>query len=361
MLEGEQAPQGSLDVPSSPPKKFKFDSGRPEDPRLPSRFSDLQLPGQPSMSDDRGHVMMSQPELNALLGAESLVNRAPVSSQGSGPMDYLRRPHDSFGAAGAKVSHGEGGPQHTEPASWYSEPTGQWAEMIHPQGQSAARGPHPGQVPTPATSGGQSWNRLDGQSVTAHSGQQTFSTAGHRPGEMGPLHASHHAHQEGSCQPHAMVHGQSQHQFQMYPAALPAIESAAWPVRTPQIQQQQQQQQIRFPSVTDFNPADFHAFAASPSGGAWGMDRVVSGTQQVWDSASSAGSYSTESDGSDCEAQVMFEGHLEEPSLANAGNASCPDQDVPQMQMMSRENDDGDGSRSLWLMPSSDQARQRKS
>ena len=345
MLEGGQSHQGSLDVPSSPPKKFKMDSSRPADPSIPSRFSDLQMPGQSDMSNDRDHVMMSQPGQNALLGAESLVSRAPVRVQCNGYSDFPRSQCDSYDVAAGVFSHAEVEAQHAEQDSWCSAPHGTYEhrpDMAHSQGQLAASGPHQGQVP--ASAGGQFWDRLKG-----HNGQQTLSAAGYQPDGMESQHASH-AYQEGSYQEQALTHGQAQHQHQPegYPAALFATQTAAWPVQIPQIQQQQQrqpqqqqqQQQIRFPSVTDFNAADFHSSVASPL--CVGMNRVVSGTQEAWDSATLAESYSTGTEPSECEEQVMYEGHLEEPQRINAGNAGWPRHNVPQVQMMSRETEIGD-------------------
>lgn len=340
MLQGGQSHQGSLDVPSSPPKKFKMDSSRPADPSIPSRFSDLQKPCQPGMSNDRDHVTMSQPGQNALLGAESLVSRAPIRVQSNAYSDFLRSRHDSYDAAPGGVSHPEVQAQHAEQDSWCSAPQGtseHRADMVHSQGQLAASGPHQGQVPATAPAGGQFLDRLEGQNR-----QQTLSAAGYQPDGMELQHASH-AHQEGSYQEQALAHEQAQHQHQGHPAALFAMHTAAWPVRTPQVQQQQQrqpqQQQIRFPTVTDFNTADFHSSVVSPL--RVGMNRVVSGTQEVWDLPTSAESYSTESEASECEEQVMHEGHLEEPQRINAANAGWPKHDVPQVQMMSRDTDNG--------------------
>ena len=336
MLEGEQSHQGSLNVPSSPPKKFKLGSSRPVDPSIPSRFSDFQMPGQPGMSNDREHGMMSQPGQNGLLGAESLVSRAPIRVQSNGSTDRPRSQHDPYDVAAGGVTHAEVEAQRAEQDFWCSAPQGtseQRADMMHSQGQVAASGPHQGQAPEIAPAGGQFWDRLDGQN-----GQQALSTAGYQPDEMPSQHASH-AYQESSYQAPALAHEHAQHHRQRHPAALFATQTAAWPVRTPQ-EQQQQQQQIRFPSVADFNPADLHSCAASPPG--VGMNQNVSGTQAVWDSPPSAESYSTECEASEFEEQVMFEGHLEEPKTINAGNAGWPEHDVPQVQMMSRKTDDGD-------------------
>ena len=335
MLEGEQSHQGSLDVPSSPPKKFKLDSSRPEDPNMPSRFSDLQMPGQPGVSRDRDHVMMSQLGHSGLLAAESLVSRAPVRVESNGSADYSRSRHDSYDAAARGFSHVEVETQHAEHDSLCSAPpgtSGHRADMVQSQGQLAASGLDQGQVAGTAPAGGQVWDRLDGQSA-----QQTFSTAGYQPDGLDPQHASH-AYQEGIYQAQALAHEQVQHEHLKYPAALLATQTAAWPVRTPQIQQQQQQQ-IHFPSVTDFSPADFYSSAASPP---VGMNRVVSGTQEVWDSPTSAESYSTESEACECEEQVMYEGQLDELQRINAGSGGWPKHDVPQIQMMSRETDDRD-------------------
>ena len=329
MLEGEESHESWLDVPSSPPKKFKLDSSRPEDTSIPSAASGLQLPCQPGMSHDTGHVMMSQPGQKALLGAESLVSRAPVGAEGNDPNDYTKGRHVSYDAAAAGVSHAEVEAQHAKQDSWCASSapqgtSGQRAGRV--QGQLAACAPHVGQVPALAPPGEQLWDRLDVQT-----GQQAFQTTGHQSLEMQPQHASH-AHQEDCFQAEAMVHEGNQHHHQMYPVALKA-KNAAWPVRTPQ-QQQQQQQQIQFPSAADFNPADFYSSAVSPPGA--GMQRGVRGAQEVWDSLSSAESYSTESEASECEEQVMYEGHLGEPRESDSGDAGWPKQDVPQVQRMSR-------------------------
>lgn len=353
MMEGEQSPEGSLDVPSSPPKKFKLDNGRPGDPSMPSRSSDPQLPNQASMHDDRSLAMIPEPGQIPLIGAESLVSRQPIEY--SDVNDNPRSRHHAHDVA-AEVRQSELAAQHAEPDSWYSAPQGasvEWTDTVaHSTGQLAAvgldpgqfaaggfhseqpavSGPQPGQVPGPDLAWGQFWDRVDDQI-----GQQTFGVASFEPGAMEALHASH-VHQVGSFQANVKALQQSHHQ-QMWPSLLSATETAAWPVLTTQTQQQQQQQQMRFPAVTDFNLADFHTSVASPSAV---MSRVVSGTQEVWDSPSSAGSYSTESEANESEEQIMCEGRSETPQAVEAGNASWPEQSVPQVQRMSRVTNDGD-------------------
>ena len=287
------------------------------------------------MSNDRDHMMMSQSGQNVLLGAESLVSRAPMRLQSNGCTDYPRSRRDSYNAATHGVSHDVVEAQHAEQKAWCSaaqQTSQQRADMVQSQGQLAASGAHQGQVPGNAPAGGQFWDRLDGQS-----GQQTFSAAGYQPDGIDSQQASR-AYTESSYQAKALVHERAQDQPRKHSAALLATRTAAWPVRTPQ-QQQQQQQQICFPSMTDFNPADLNSSAASSPG--LGMNRVVSGTRAVWDRPTSAESYSTETEASECEEQVMYEGHLEAPQRINAGSAGWPIHDVPQVQMMSRETHDG--------------------
>ncbi|KAL0025097.1 hypothetical protein WJX79_009040 [Trebouxia sp. C0005] len=67
--------------PSSPPKKSRLNKdGRCRDPRRPLSQSDLQLPAQAAMTQDMGHVTMSHTGQHTLLGAESIVSRAPAKA-----------------------------------------------------------------------------------------------------------------------------------------------------------------------------------------------------------------------------------------------------------------------------------------
>ena len=341
MMEGEQSPEGCLDVPSSPPKKFKPNSTRPENPSACS--SDQQLPQQASMTNDRGHVMLGQPEQKALLGAESLVSRAPLGAECNGPDDHPSSQRDSDDteeaahAAAAGMTDADWMAQPAESALWHSAlqgQPGQWAEVVYPQGQPAATGPHTGQMAAPAEAGGQFWDDLDDQYR-----QQSYPAGDCYSADMDPLHASHrhqsHSFQDWAAVPMALQGcEQNQYQHQADADALPAREPIAWPIPLPQMHQQQQQQPqqaLRFPSVEDFNPADCHTSASPPC---TGMRQVVIDGQDDWQSNSSPEHELTESD---VREQVMLEGHSDESQRADAGR--WHDQNVPQVQMMSREAD----------------------
>lgn len=334
MMEGGQLPEGCLDVPSSPPKKSKLNNTRPVDPSVLSRSSEFQLPQQASMTHDRGHVMLSQPEQQALLGAESLVSRAAFGTEGSSPDDYPSSQHDydsreAADPAAAGMINADWMAQPAESALQHSALQGQWEEVFYPQGQLEAGGPHPGQMAAPAEAGGQFWDDLDDQHR-----QQSCPAGDFHPAEMASLQASH-GHQSLNFQEWAAVPMALQgRQQQAEASGLPVQESSAWPIPMPQIHQQQQQQAVRFPSVQDFNPADLHTAASPPC---TGMRQVETGGQDDWESHSSHEDESTESDVSDSEEQVMLEGHSDEPQRTDAGR--WPDQAVPQVQMMSREAD----------------------
>ena len=344
-MEGEQSPEGCLDVPSSPPKKSKLNSNRFGMPKLQSSSSDVHAFRQASMTHDRGHVMLSQPEQSVLLGAESLVSRVPLKPESTGTGNYARSQLVSYDGsmaadtAAGQMSHADWSSQPAQAAALYPTPqgsSGQWAETGLPPEHSRTSY-YPGQLSAPAPYGGQFWDALDGQSR-----QHPYHTADDYPAESDSLQVSagpQLSYQDWGADPMALQPvGQNQHQLPLHPATA----SAPWSIPVARMQQQQQHQPqqhpIRFPSVRDFNAADVHASADSPPGI---LRRVVSVGHSAQQEPLSPDSQSTESDASVHEEQVMFEGqfegHTEDTWRADAGQ--WPSQDVPQLQMMTREAD----------------------
>ena len=286
--------------------------------------------------------MLSQPEPSTLLGAESLVSRAAFTAQGHGHDDHAMSQHDSYGSRMAADSAAAGAGS-LDWATGFWDPTPQnFAEplpyMTHQQEQLASAEQlldPPGLMPQSAPGGGQFWDRLDDAPM-----QQQCFTAGYNPHPSEALHGSHAylsiASQAWTADATALQ-GVAQSQHHTHPDHLAANShtTATWPVSMQYLQQQQQrQQQIVFPIVKDLGPADFHTCASPPD---MGLPRIVTDEQAVCHSSSlpEVDLTCNESDASDTEEQVMFEGQLQEPQ--GAGSRSWPVQNVPQMQVMSRE------------------------
>ena len=381
--EGEQATSGPL-VPSSPPKKSRLNKdGRSQDTRIPLQPSDSLLPNQAAMNHDVGHVTVSHAGQNTLLGAESLVSRAPfgaVRNSSSGSLSDAMAGHKPA-ARDVGISHGgweqpavssdwrhppqESDQYSTDPKSGLSAGHLPEAHTQAPLGGSALPQVHLnatvlpcaqlGQLQESALIGGQFWDRLDAYNAQMQQQQhQHQHIRDFQAAVADPRHASH-AQQQGSfldwtADPAiSHVHNDSQGHCP-YPGASVAAGTAAsaWPVPSRLVipsqqlpRQPQQQQQIQWPSARDFNPADFHTAAAVIPGQADAVDDNLNYSQ----SGSPTSSRTTESDASECDDSDQDE-HLMWASRLSFEDVDgdWAEQHVPQMQSMSREADDDDNS-----------------
>jgi len=288
--EGEQATT-SPPEPSSPPKKSRLNKdGRCRDPRMPLWQSEPQLPDQAAMTQDMGHVTMG------LLGAESIVSRAPQRAAWYGP-----------GESAIHQKHGE--------ASALPQDYARQFPSIPPAVEHFWQG--------------------HGEQLQ----QQPLQFGSYQPSMVMPVYAQH-AQQQG--QPgwtaDACTAQMRQCEAQAGPDYQAEADAAAggWPMPDhlviPSLQVPQQQQQVRQPTVKDFNSADFHT--ADDVSADEGHDHW----QSIVPASSTASDTRADVDSSgDVDEQIMFE-----PSRMPSKAGSWMENDVPQVQLMSRDarNDD---------------------
>ncbi|DBA72902.1 TPA: hypothetical protein ACH3X2_009863 [Trebouxia sp. C0005] len=275
--------------PSSPPKKSRLNKdGRCRDPRRPLSQSDLQLPAQAAMTQDMGHVTMSHTGQHTLLGAESIVSRAPAK------------------------------------AAWYNP----CESAVHQRqsGASALPQAYARQLPSVPSAAEHYWQ---GQGEQLQ--QQPLQIGSYQPSMVMPVHAQH-AQQPGwtadDCTTQVC---QCEAQAGPDPQAEADAAAGGWPMPDhlviPSQQVSQQQHQIRQPTFKDFHAAD----AVSADGD--GHDN--------WQSTASASSRT-----SDTETDVDSNGDMDEqiafaparmPSKAGDGVEIA----IPQVQLMSRDGRNG--------------------
>ena len=243
------------------------------------------------MTQDMGHVTVG------LLGAESIVSRAPQRAAWYGP-----------GGSAIHLGHGEASALPQDYARQFPSITP--AVEHHWQGH--------------------------GEQLQ----QQPLKFGSYQPSMVMPVYAQH-AQQQGqpgwtadACT--AQMH-QCEAQAQPDYQAEADAEAGGWPMADhlviPSLQVPQQQQQVRQPTVKDFNSADFHAAdAVSADEGHDDWQSIVSASSRTSDTETAHAS------NGDLDEQNMFE-TSEPPS--NAGNRV--EDDVPQVQLMSRDvrNDHG--------------------
>ena len=286
--EGEQATT-SPPEPSSPPKKSRLNKdGRCRDPRMPLWRLDPQLPTQAAMTQDMGHVTVG------LLGAESIVSRAPQRAAWYGP-----------GECAIHLGHGEA---------------------------SALPQDYARQFPSIPPAVEHHWQGHDEQLQ-----QQPLQFGSYQPSLVMPKYAQH-AQQQG--QPgwtaDACTAQMRECEAQAGPDYLAEADAAAggWPmpdnlvIPSLQVTHQQQQQQVCQPTVKDFNYADFHAAdAVSADDDGHGH----------WQSIASASRRTSDTETDDDSSGYVDEQNMCEPSrmLSKAGNRV--ENDVPQVQLMSRD------------------------
>jgi len=299
--EGEQATT-SPPEPSSPPKKSRLNKdGRCRDPRMPLWQSDPQLPTQAAMTQDMGHVTMSHAGQHALLGAESIVSRAPHR------------------------------------AAWY----GPGESAVHQRHSEASALPqaYARQFPSIPPAAAHYWQG-HGEQLQ----QQPLQFGSYQPSMVMPVYTQHAQQQsQPGWTADACTAQMRQCEAQARPDYQAEADAAAggWPMPDHLVipslqvpQQQQQQQQVRQPTVKDFNSADFHA-ADAVSADDEGHDH--------WQSIASASSRASDTETDDDSSGDVDEQNMFEPSepLSKAGN--WVEDDVPQVQLMSRDvrNDHG--------------------
>ena len=294
--EGEQATT-SPPEPSSSPKKSRLNKdGRCRDPRMPLGQSEPQLPTQAAMTQDMRHVTMSHVGQHALLGAESIVSRSPAK------------------------------------AAWYS-PSEMAVHQRHSEElalpQAYAR--HFPSIP-PAV---EHYWPGHGEQLQ----QQPLQFGSYQPSMVMPV-CTQHAQQQPGWTADACTAQVRQCETQAGPDYQAEADTAAggWPMPDhlviPSLQVPQQQQQVRQPTVKDFKSADFHA-ADDVSADDDGPDHW----QSIATASSRASDTETDDDSSgDVDEQVMFELST---MPSQAGN--WVENDVPQVQLMSRDarNDHG--------------------
>lgn len=395
--EGEQATADPPE-PSSPPKKSRLNSdGRSQDPRMPLQLTDSQLADQVGMTHDLGHVAMSHAGQNALLGAESIVSRAPCMPTWYGPSGDDRGTDSVMGSGTAardaamgcglwdqQMSKSELGRMHPESdlsdsASPDSELTaGQCPVAAYPQAhmavpalsqahipeaamhqghlrpsalfqghlQEEALHMHacPGQVPHNAMPVPEFWEGRNGQQL-----QQQLLFGSVHPGMLQPVYAQHAQQQGGHLQwptkpATAQMNIQAYQAYKAEPDSQAAADTAAggWPMPDhlviPSLQNaQQQQQQLRQTAVRSLNTKDYHAADTAPA--------AYERHHSEWESSPHASNSATESESDgDFDEQIMFE--PTEASSEAVGDEWL-EHDVPQMQLMSREVDADRGHKDL--------------
>jgi len=284
--EGEQATT-SPPEPSSPPKKSRLNKdGRCRDPRMPLWQSEPQLPDQAAMTQDMGHVTMG------LLGAESIVSRAPQRAAWYGP-----------GESAIHQKHGE--------ASALPQDYARQFPSIPPAVEHFWQG--------------------HGEQLQ----QQPLQFGSYQPSMVMPVYAQH-AQQQG--QPgwtaDACTAQMRQCEAQAGPDYQAEADAAAggWPMPDhlviPSLQVPQQQQKVRQPTVKDFNSADFRA-ADAVSAADDGHDD--------WQSIASASSRTSDTETNDDSTGYVDEQNMCEPSRMPSKTGKWVEDDVPQVQLMSRD------------------------
>ncbi len=294
--EGEQATT-SPPEPSSPPKKSRLNKdSRCRDPRMPLWESGSQLPDQAAMTQDMGHVTMSHAGQHALLGAESIVSRAPAK------------------------------------AAWHS-PSESAFDQRHGEAPALPQA-YTRQLPSSPPAAEHYWQR-HGEQLQ----QQQLQFDSYQPSMTMPVYTQH-AQQQG--QPGWTADACTAQMHQCEAKARPDHQAEAdmvaggWPMPDnlviPSLQVPQQQQQVRQPTVKDFNSADFHT--ADDVSADEGHDHW----QSIVPASSTASDTRADVDSSgDVDEQIMFE-----PSRMPSKAGSWMENDVPQVQLMSRDarNDD---------------------